>query len=240
MNDLYQQDLAYIQGAGFGDFARSVAPELVRILRAASIPVRRVIDVGCGAGPLTTILVDEGFDVTGIDVSTELLRIARTACPGGRFQVGAIYTQELPPCEAIVAIGEPLTYHDGGDADARVRDFLQRASNVLPASAPLIFDLIELGGAALTGRSWKAGGDWAVLVETTEDQRSRTLVREIETFRKVGNGYRRGREVHRVRLFDVVEVCSWLEGAGFSVRTADGYGAFRLPVRRRAFFCTRR
>jgi len=104
----------------------------------------------------------------------------------------------------------------------------------------LIFDLMEWGQPPLSGRSWKSGEDWAVLVETKQDQSTRTLVREIETFRKVAEGYRRGREVHRVRLFDAAEVCGWLEGAGFRVSTAESYGEFRLPARRRAFFCARR
>ena len=236
MHDLYQQDLAYIQATGFGDFARNAAPAVLRMLREASIPVRRVVEVGCGAGPLTSILADAGFDVTGIDVSPELLHIARLACPQAKFLVRSIYEQEVPPSEAIVAIGEPLTYHDGGDADSRVRDFFQRAFHALPMNAPLIFDLIELGQPSLPGRSWKAGEDWAVLVDTTEDQSSRTLVREIETFKKVGNTYRRGREVHRLRLFDSSEVCGWLESAGFRVSTAVAYGEFKLAWRRRAFF----
>src|SRR5262249_4116860 len=96
MNDLYQQDLAYIHARGFGDFARSAAPGIVRLLREAEIPVNRVIEVGCGAGPLTAALLDAGFDVTGIDVSAELLRIAQASCPGARFLVGSIYAQEIP------------------------------------------------------------------------------------------------------------------------------------------------
>ena len=219
MGNLYQEDLAYIQACGFGDFAHGSAEEIVRVLGSGMIPVRRVVDVGCGAGPLTAVLVIAGFQVTGIDVSEELLRLARAA---------------------IVAIGEPLTYHEDDDGDSRVREFFRRAADVLPQGGMLIFDLIELGQPSLSARSWKSGNDWAVLVETKEDQSTRTLVREIETFRKVREDYRRGREAHRVRLFDAAEVCGWLEEAGFRVSTAASYGAFWLPPRRRAFFCTRR
>ncbi len=239
MADLYQQDLAYIQAKGFGDFARGAAPEIVRMLRATPVPVQRVVEVGCGAGPLTALLVDAGFDVTAIDLSPELVRIARTVCPAANFQLGSIYTAEIPASDAIVAIGEPLTYHDEPDADSRVRGFIRRASNALPRHAPLIFDLIEVGEPTLAGRSWRAGEDWAVLVETIEDQTSRTLVRNIETFRKVGNGYRRGHELHRVRLFDTREVSAWLGESGFRVNTATSYGQFELPPRRQAFLAVR-
>lgn len=239
MASFYQEDLAYIQATGFADFARSAAPEILGILRSGTIPVRRIFEVGCGAGPLTVVLVDAGFQVIGIDVSGDLLRLARIACAAADFIEGSIYDQRIPACDAIVAVGEPLTYHDNEDADSQVRAFFSRASDVLPAGGMLIFDLIELGEPSLCGRSWKSGDDWAVLVETKEDQSSRTLVREIETFRKVGSHYRRGYEVHRVRLFDTAEVCDWLEGAGFRVSTATRYGAFPLSPRRRAFSCLR-
>ena len=206
----------------------------------ATILVRRVLDAGCGAGPLARALADAGFEVTGIDPSAELLKVARAAAPAARFIQGSIYDVELPVCEAIVALGEPLTYHeDATDADQRVRGFFERASAVLPSGGVLIFDIIECGEPTLAGRSSSSGHDWAVLVETTEDARSRTLVRHIETFRAAGDLYRRGREVHRVRLFDTAELCRQLAGCGFAVETANAYGSQALAPRRRAFFATR-
>ena len=239
MNRLYQQDLAFIQALGFGGFALGAASEIIRQLRSSATAVRCVVDVGCGAGPLSTALVDARFEVTGIDVSGELLAIAGSVCPAARFIHASIYDVEIPECQAILAVGEPLTYHDGDGAEDRVRGFFQRASETLPCGGMLIFDLIELGEPSLAGRVWRTGEDWAVLAETQEDQSARSLIRTIDTFRRVGNLYRRGREMHRVRLFDRGEVCGWLEQAGFCARTANAYGDFRLAPRRRAFFCTR-
>src|SRR5205823_2492584 len=118
------------------------------------------------------------------------------------------YDAVIPECEAIVALGEPLTYHpDGADAEDRIGGFFQRAATILPRGGVLIFDIIERGEPSLSGRVWSSGDDWAVLVDTTEDQASRTLVRNIETFRRAGEYYRRGREVHHVRLFDTRRLC---------------------------------
>jgi SAM-dependent methyltransferase len=240
MESLYTEDLAYIHAAAFGELAQGAAPEIVRLLNAATIHIRRVVDVGCGAGPLTAALVHAGFATTGIDKSAELLEIACAAVPRACFMHASAYDAEIPPCEAIVALGEPLTYHAAdADADSLVKGFFERASDVLPQGGMLIFDLIELGEPSLAGRFWRSGDDWAVLVDTKEDQDSRTLVRDIETFRRVDPFYRRGREVHRVRLFDTRTLCSQLAACGFAVETAQAYGAQRLGPRRRAFFCTR-
>ncbi len=237
---LYKQDLAHIQAVAFGKLAQGAAPEIIRLLRRAPVPIRSVVDAGCGAGPLAAALVEAGFEVTGIDSSAELLAIARSAVPKARFIHGSIYEIAIPICEAIVALGEPLTYHpEGVDADSLVEGFFRTASEVLPPGGLFIFDVIELGGPSLAGRYCSSGEDWAVLAETEEDQDSRTLVRTIETFRRVGHLYRRGREVHHVRLFDTAVLCNQLALCGFSTQTAQAYGAHQFGPRRRAFFCTR-
>jgi len=237
---LYGPDLAYIQAVGFGGLACGAAPEIVRLLKSAAIPVRDVVDAGCGAGVLAAALVEAGFYVTGIDSSTDLLTVARARVPQARFLSASIFEVEIPCCQAVVALGESLTYHDeDADADRLVQSFFERVSATLPSGGMLIFDVIETGEPPLSGKFWSSGEDWAVLSETSEDQAARKLVRTIETFRRVGDLYRRGREIHHVRLFETQELSSQLAGFGFAVRTGRTYGAHALPPRRRAFFCTR-
>ncbi len=240
MEPLYEQDLAYIQAAAFGGFAQGATPAIIRLLKCAPVRIRRVVDVGCGAGPLSAALVEAGFEVTGIDSSAELLAIARNANSKAHFIHGSVYETKIPACEAVVALGEPLTYHAiGGEADLLVESFFHAVSDVLPAGGMLIFDVIELGEPSLAGRYWNSGKDWAVLAETEEDQGSRMLVRNIETFRLVDHFYRRGREVHRIRLFDTATLLSRLAACGFRTETARAYGRQKLAPRRRAFFSTR-
>src|SRR5690349_4065837 len=159
MSGLYQEDLAYIQAVGFGDFGRGVAPEVIRRLRSSTIPIRKVLDVGCGAGPLTAGLVAAGFEVTAMDASPELVEIARRAAPAAHFIQGSIYELEMPPCEAVLAIGEPLTYHEADDAELKLRRFFQRSGERLPSGGMLIFDVIETGERSLAARTWKSGED---------------------------------------------------------------------------------
>lgn len=49
-------------------------------------PGLRVLDLGCGTGvPTAGMLAESGLDVVGIDVSTEMLTLARRNVPTGRF-----------------------------------------------------------------------------------------------------------------------------------------------------------
>jgi len=240
MQLLYGCDLAYVQAAAYGTLARGAAAEIVRRLHSSSAQVRRVLDVGCGAGPLTEALIEAGFEVTGVDTSAELLELARANAPEAQFVHASIYEFKIRGYDAVVAVGEPLAYHEeGANADERIAGFFQRVSEALPPGGMLIFDVIGFGEPSLAGRTWNSGDDWAVLVETTENQPERTLVRNIETFRRIGEVYRRSHEVHTVRLFDIRRLCDQLASCGFATETAQAYGDQQLPPRRRAFFASR-
>jgi SAM-dependent methyltransferase len=237
----YGEDLAYIQTVGFGGLAAGAAPAIVERLRGSRILVRRVIDVGCGAGVTTRALTDAGFDTLGIEPSAALLEQARRAAPAARFRQASAYDALLEPCETILAVGEPLTYHEPDvDADARLRQFFCKAAAALAPGGLLVFDVILAEGPPLDAKGWSSGDDWVILWETSEDRTARRLTRRIETFRRHGSTYRRSSEVHAVKLFDAGALTTWLLDEGFDVVTASGYGSQALGPRRVAFFATRR
>lgn len=237
---LYDEDLAFIQDSGFGDLAAAALTAVIPTLRARG--ARRIVDVGCGAGVSTKALIDAGFETLAIEPSAAFLELARRAAPLAEFRQASAYDVALDGCDAILAIGEGLTYHaPTEDAEARLRSFFGNASRALKSGGLMVFDLIETGDESLSGRAWKAGPAWAVLSAAAEDSELMQLTRTIETFREVGDGsYRRRSEVHHVRLFERSAVSSWLDQAGFDVETANAYGSFALPRRRVAFYATRR
>jgi SAM-dependent methyltransferase len=55
-----------------------------------------VADVGCGPGYVTDYLHDAGLDVFGIDLSPEMVAIARRDYPQLRFEVGTMTDLDLP------------------------------------------------------------------------------------------------------------------------------------------------
>lgn len=45
----------------------------------------KVLDIGCGPGNFTKYMLDKGFDVEGIDLSENMLKIAHHKVPEGKF-----------------------------------------------------------------------------------------------------------------------------------------------------------
>lgn len=58
-------------------------PELI----ARHAPGRRALDFGCGAGRSTSFLRALGFDVLGVDISADMLALARERDPGGDYRL---------------------------------------------------------------------------------------------------------------------------------------------------------
>jgi SAM-dependent methyltransferase len=55
-----------------------------------------VADVGCGTGRVTALLAGLGLQVSGIDLSPQMVATARREHPGLRFEVGSMLALDLP------------------------------------------------------------------------------------------------------------------------------------------------
>ena len=60
--------------------------DLPKILSAHATGLR-ALDFGCGTGRSTRVLRKLGFDVTGVDISEDMLRIARSTDPSGDYRL---------------------------------------------------------------------------------------------------------------------------------------------------------
>jgi SAM-dependent methyltransferase len=199
-----------------------------------------VVDLGCGSGITARLLCDAGFDVVGIDASEAMIEIARARAPELDFRVGSWTAAEIPPCVAVAAIGEVLSYIGSDDASGfpnrgaqdRARSSNARAEllgRIHAALAPgglLLLDMAGPDRAPSSGprRTFTEGPDWAVLAESEADDARSLLTRRITTFRRVGESYRRDSEVHRLELVDPADVLKSLRDAGFSAQVLDRYG----------------
>jgi 2-polyprenyl-3-methyl-5-hydroxy-6-metoxy-1,4-benzoquinol methylase len=221
---LYSSDLAYIHHAGFGDFAKRAAPEVIRILRRAGIRSGRIVDAGCGSGILSRHLVDAGYRVDGFDVSPAMVRLAAKNAPGAALRVASLTSVRLPPCRAVIAIGEVVAYASS------VRAFLRRAGKAIEPGGLLIFDFVDSAARRTYPPKSIGGTDWALVVSADADRAGRILTRRITTFRKIGRVSRRSQEVHRVRIYRRAEMAQMLAAAGFRATMRRSYGGYRLKA----------
>ncbi|MDF9750702.1 class I SAM-dependent methyltransferase [Arthrobacter sp. ES3-54] len=96
---------------------------------------RQVIDVGCGAGRMTSYLSRAGLNVSGVDLSPEMVRVAQRLHPELLFEVGEL--TELPVADA--AADGVLAWYS----------IIHSPPTALPAIAREFWRALRPGGSAL-------------------------------------------------------------------------------------------
>lgn len=98
-------------------------------------PDRQLIDVGCGAGRMTSYLSRAGLNVSGIDLSPEMVRIAQRLHPELLFEVGEL--TDLPVADAAA------------DGILAWYSVIHSPPSALPAIAREFWRTLRPGGSAL-------------------------------------------------------------------------------------------
>jgi SAM-dependent methyltransferase len=236
---VYSAELAYVHDAGFGEFAKRVSPEVIRILRAHNAPpttrsgrATKVVEVGCGSGILARRLATAGYDVLGFDISPAMIALARAKAPGARFRVASLTDAHIPRCHAVVAINEVVTYVPASGAGPllprALQEFFARVYGALVKGGVLIFDFIESGERRTYPVRSRSGRDWVVASQADLDRSGRVLTRRIVAIRNIGRQFRRSQETHVVRIYSRSAVARALADAGFTPHMSQSYGRYRL------------
>ncbi len=224
---MYSIDLAFVHHAGFGEIAERTAADIVRLLRRCGIRSGRVVEFGCGSGITAAALTKRGYDVNGFDLSPAMIRLARANAPGAAFRVGSLMSTTIPPCRAVIAVGEVVTYVAGGLAS--LARFFDRAFAALPSGGCLLFDFLESAAERTYVMKTAGGRGWSMVSSATLDRSGRLLTRRMAIVRRIGTKQRGSTETHRVRIYPRAEMRAALEEAGFAVRMGRSYGRYRLP-----------
>ena len=232
----YDEDLTYVHDRGHAGFAEGIAPGLLEALRRRGIKDGLVVDLGCGSGIWARHLVDAGFDVVGVDISAAMVKMARKRVPEAQFHVESFLKIKIPRARCVTALGEVLGYllDETNSRKALVRQF-KRVYDSLEFGGLFIFDLAEIGVSKNHPKSFSEGDDWACLVEYKHDDKREQLTRNIVTFRRVGELYRRSQESHRLQLYRAPDVAVLLREIGFTVRIVRKFGEYPLLPKRVGF-----
>jgi SAM-dependent methyltransferase len=227
----WRPDLAYVFDQGYGFHARDCAPGLLGLLE----PVRErdglVLEIGCGTGLLTGLLVRAGHRVIATDAAPAMLDRAREAVPGAEDVRRLVLPDDpVPPVDAIVGVGHALNYLP--DA-AAVRRGLVALAGALRPGGVLALDLCDLEwGRAREGAvgQGRVGDDWAIVTRFSRPAPDR-FDRELTTFVRLPDGtYRRDDEQHGNILIDTATVPALLLEHGVTATIGDSFADPRHPL----------
>lgn len=228
--------------AGFTALAEAAAERLLQEVRRGDDAERGlIVELGCGSGVTAARLLAAGFDVLCVDSSPAMLEIARERAPRARFLEESFVSAEIPPCDAVIAVGEVLNdLDDPRNTPKALERVFARVFKALWPGGVFLFDMAGPGRVP-GGREisvW-VGEDWGVVSDAVEDAKRHTLTRTVTLLRKRKGRVVSGEEVHRLRLVPSMRVLEMLRKAGFKARSLQGYDGARFAPGHSVFLARR-
>jgi SAM-dependent methyltransferase len=186
---------------------------ILETVRARGWSGGSLLDLGCGTGNATAPMVEEGFDVTGVDASAEMLAVARAKLPDTRFVLGDFETFDAGGTFTLAyAVFDAL---NNLLSPAAFRRAAERVYAHLEPNGLFMFDVNTTRGLKELWESGRAEG-WAgeVYYNWRHSFDEDTGLARVDAFCLHGStGFT---EVHFERPYDPPELRESLGAAGFA------------------------
>lgn len=221
MSDDYEVLAPVYESLGMGAFAEALTPQLIQYAQMHDWLGRRVVDLGCGTGKSVRWLANHGYNVTGVDLSPSMLRVAQANMTGSgvSFQ---LYEGDLRALHDLHDIDLVLTLDTLNELGS-LRDLeaaFASAARILPPEKLFIFDLRTIEGLT-------AGDSPAVsLTETDEmtafrshqfDYERQSSSDSFVLFMRRDSLWERQTAVRMLRGFPIQVAAALLQRAGFGI-----------------------
>ncbi|CEG27940.1 class I SAM-dependent DNA methyltransferase [Bacillus sp. B-jedd] len=182
------------------------------------------LDLGCGTGEISLRLAENGFRVTGVDLSPDMLSIAREKAEKAGVSIRFI-EQDMSQLEMDELYGMIGIFCDSLNYLESEEDILHTlvlAEKYLVPGGLLAFDVHSLEKIAngFINQSFSLNGEKVAYIwDSFSGEYPDSVEHEISFFvlNEKDGRYDRFDEIHYQRTFPVEMYRNWLEGAGFEV-----------------------
>lgn len=117
---------------------RGEADFIAQLIKRTHPEAKTVLNIGCGTGQHDTFLTEMGFQVTGIDLSSEMLSIAKLKNPGITYHQADARDLELgTKFDVVISLFHVFSYQTKNDDALR---FIRTLSTHLQDDGVAIFD----------------------------------------------------------------------------------------------------
>lgn len=214
MAEIYDWLVAGVDFEGWIDYAEALA-------RKFGHRPGEVVDLACGTGNTTLPFARRGYRATGVDLSPEMIAIARAKAQAEGLDVNFL-CQDIRNLELPEAVPMMTAFHDGLNYLLDYGDLclaLERISaNLLPGGI-FIFDLNAV--CWLRGARRETAvideGDFTLIWNSDYDWENDIWQVFLTGFVRRGELYRKFTEVHRVKAYGFQEVKTALSSAGLKL-----------------------
>lgn len=183
---------------------------------------KKLLELACGTGIQSVRFAQAGFEVTGLDLSQEMLDVAEKRAASAKVKVDFLQGNMLDLSRAgkydfVTCYSDSICYMQD---EVEVGDVFKEVYNALNDGGVFIFDVHSTyqTDEVFPGYSYHENADdFAMVWDSYEDVAPHSVVHELTFFIQDEDGrFIRFDEVHEERTYDILTYDILLEQAGFS------------------------
>ncbi|MGT2743249.1 class I SAM-dependent DNA methyltransferase [Streptococcus plurextorum] len=182
---------------------------------------KTLLELACGTGIQSIRFAQAGFKVTGLDLSADMLTIAKKRAVSANQKIDFVEGNMLDlshvgKFDLVTCYSDSICYMQD---EAEVGDVFREVFNVLEDGGVFIFDVHSTyqTDQIFPGYSYHENADdFAMVWDTYADEAPHSVVHELTFFIKDEDGrFTRFDEIHEERTYEILTYDILLEQAGF-------------------------
>ncbi|WP_090081272.1 class I SAM-dependent DNA methyltransferase [Lentibacillus persicus] len=221
--------MAYNQLAHYYDFLMRDAPYdkwhdfTNEMIREAGQSVESIVDLGCGTGEITTRLAKSGYQMTGVDFSSDMLSVAEQRGAKENLQIQWLQ-QDLLSLSGVENQDMAISYCDVVNyitEEDKLRKLFKNAADSLKSGGLFIFDVHSLNHVRhnLVNETFaEVYEDISYIWFCFEGEQDGEMYHDLTFFASDGDKYSRFDETHHQRTFSVELYRRLLQENGLAVQ----------------------
>ena len=191
------------------------------LTHAPASSFKRLLDIGCGTGTLSMMFAQGGYDVSGVDLSEEMLAIAQSRAEqmGMHIPFYAMSMDALEGFDGLDVAVIPIDSINYVTDEEAVKRTLEKVYAALRPGGQLFFDvhsLFKMDEFFLDGPFTYDEDGINYIWHTEEGEHPHSVYHQMTFFVETESGlYERFDEEHFQRTFEAAQYIAWLYDIGF-------------------------
>lgn len=215
------------------------------IIKSEGTKVQNILELACGTGNLTIPLTKKNYDIAGIDISEEMLSVAKEKAEKEGVELVLLQQDlaeldfDIPNLDCVLCACDGFNYITYDDD---LEYIFSKVHELLKEEGLFIFDIssyYKLSTILGNNMYGENRADIAYMWQNYFDNEEDLVEMELAFFIKDENGkFERFEEVHQQRAYTEEDIVEKLEGAGFNNIKVYGDFTFENPTKKseRIFF----
>jgi ubiquinone/menaquinone biosynthesis C-methylase UbiE len=211
------------------------ADYIEKIFKSNKLEPELVLDLGCGTGSLCIEMAKRGYDMTGIDISADMLSCAKTKSESAGFDNILYLNQDMTNFELYGTVDAILCLMDSVNYITHKNDIkklFKLVKNYLNPGGLFIFDIntcYKLEKVLGDNMFYDVGDDITYIWENHYDKKRKVCTFDLTFFIRRDEDYKRYDETHYERVYSVGEIKGMADQSGLELLGLYNEMSFSSP-----------